>query len=376
MRALSILAATAGLAVVAGTTVAVRSTGWLVSFGGPIKGERQARLAKSPHYDARTEKFHNLLPTDMVQPGSYWQMLRHQLFGDEVRVPPRPVPVQKRTPADYASPPASGLRATWMGHATTLVEIDQRRVLFDPIFSERCSPSTLVGPRRFHPPPISLADLPPIDAVVISHDHFDHLDMATIKALAAHGSRFFVPLGIGAHLEAWDVPLVQITELDWDEAGLMPGLTITAKPARHYSGRSPLRGDQTLWASWVLVGPIHKVFFSGDSGYFNTFQEVGAKYGPIDLTLIKIGASDPTWEQIHMSPADAVKAHQDLRGKLLLPVHWGTFNLAFHDWNAPALQLTAAAQKAGLRPGIDYVIPAPGQFVDVAAPPAVDDWWR
>jgi L-ascorbate metabolism protein UlaG (beta-lactamase superfamily) len=346
------------------------SSSWFASFGGKLEGARLERARRSPHF--REGKFVNPVPTHMLVPGTFWEMIRHQLFGAEQRVPPGPLPVVKRTASDYATPPASGLRVTWIGHASTLVEIDGARVLTDPIFSERCSPSTLAGPIRFHPPPMTVGELPAIDAVVISHDHFDHLDMATVKALAGRGTRFVVPLGIGAHLEAWGVAADRMTELDWGESAHVGSLTLTATPARHYSGRNPLRGDRTLWASWIVAGPVHRFFFSGDSGSFDGFKAIGAEFGPFDLTLVKIGACDKTWQEIHMSPAEAVQVHQDLRGRLLMPVHWGTFNLAYHAWNAPADEVLEAAT----RTGVSLIIPRPGQLVEPATPPTVEAWWR
>jgi L-ascorbate metabolism protein UlaG (beta-lactamase superfamily) len=314
----------------------------------------------------------NPVPTDLLVPGTWWEMIRHQVLGREERVPRQPPPVVPRSTADYATAPASGLRATWIGHASTLVEIDGHRILTDPIWSERASPSTIVGPRRFHQPPIPIEALPPIDVVLVSHDHFDHLDMATVQALAARGSRFAVPLGVGAHLEAWSIPAGQITELDWGESVRVGALELVATPARHYSGRNPLRRDAMLWSSWVVKGPTHRIFFSGDSGYFDGFRAIGAAHGPFDLTLIKIGACDRTWQDVHMSPEEAVRAHRDLGGTLLLPVHWGTFNLAFHAWNAPAEEVVAAAAASG----VSLAIPRPGQWFEPAAPPPLDPWWR
>jgi len=346
------------------------STSGFASFGGKLEGKRLERARGSPHFDGK--EFVNSVPTHMLVPGTFWQMLRHQFFGTEQRVPLVPLPVVARSTADYAAPPSSGLRATWIGHATVLLELDGARLLTDPIWSERASPSTLVGPRRFQPPPIALEALPPVDAVVISHDHFDHLDMATVRALAARGTRFAVPLGVGAHLDAWHVPAAQIDELDWGESVTVAGLTLTATPARHYSGRNPLRSNQALWASWVLKGAEHRVFFSGDTGYFDGFAKIGERYGPFDLTLVKIGASDPTWQEIHMSPEEAVQTHLDVRGRLMLPVHWGTFNLGYHAWNQPA----EAAVSAATARGVSLVVPRIGEWVDSAAPPRFNPWWR
>jgi len=322
---------------------------------------------RSPHF--ADGKFRNLVPTRTLLPGTLWDNVRRQLFRSEERVPRRPIPVVMHTAADFAVAPP-GLRATWIGHASVLLEIDGRRVLTDPIWSERCSPSTFLGPKRFHPPPVSLADLLPIDAVVISHDHYDHLDMATVKALSS--AHFAVPLGVGAHLAKWGIAPDRISELDWGESAQVKGLTLTATPARHYSGRNPLHGDETLWASWVIRGPEHRVFFTGDTGYFDGFKATGAAYGPFDLALIKIGACHPNWQEIHMCPEEAVQAGQDVGARLLLPVHWGTFNLAFHAWNEPAERAFLAAQKAG----IALATPRPGEFVDAARPQPPEPWWR
>jgi L-ascorbate metabolism protein UlaG (beta-lactamase superfamily) len=350
--------------------MAAASTRWFATFGGKLEGARLERARRSPQFDG--ERFVNRVPTNMLVPGTTWEMIRHQLFGKEERAPRRPPPVIARATADYATPPASGLRATWIGHASVLVEIDGQRLLTDPIWSERASPSSLVGPKRFMAPPLPLDALPPIDLVLVSHDHFDHLDMATVQALAARGARFAVPLGVGAHLEAWSVPPSQIVELDWGESARVGGLELVATPARHYSGRNPLRRDRTLWSSWVVKGPRHRLFFSGDTGWLEAFKRIGAEHGPFDLTLMKIGACDRTWQDIHMSPAEAVRAHADVGGKLLLPVHWGTFNLAFHAWNAPADEALAEAAARG----VAIAIPRPGEWFEPASPPALDPWWR
>jgi len=252
-----------------------------------------------------------------------------------------------------------------------LIEIDGQRVLVDPVFGERCSPFGFIGPKRFFPAPIALADLPAIAAVTISHDHYDHLDMTAMTTLAARGTQLVVPLGIGAHLERWGVPASRITELDWYQSTNVRGLRLTATPARHYSGRGLFNPDATLWASWSIAGDRHRVFYSGDSGYSAEFAKIGERLGPFDLTVIKIGASDPTWEPIHMSPKDAVRVHRDVRGRLLLPVHWGTFNLANHAWNEPAEQLVAAASRAK----VSYALPRPGAFVEPGVSEPSTRWW-
>ena len=206
--------------------------------------------------------------------------------------------------------------------------------------------------------------------MVISHDHYDHLDMSTVVDLAREGTQFFVPLGVGAHLLTWGILGTQIVELDWNEQATLGTVTFTATPARHYSGRA-VRRDRTQWASWVIKSPAHRVFFSGDTGYFDGLKDIGAAHGPFDLALIKIGAYGPTWLEIHMDPEHAVKAQQAVGAKLMLPVHWGTFNLAFHDWREPPERLLAAAEGV-----VAVVVPKPGQPVRPEAPPPVVRWWR
>jgi L-ascorbate metabolism protein UlaG (beta-lactamase superfamily) len=359
----------AGAIVVgAGALVALRSTRWLASLGGRVTGARLDRARHSPQWV--DDKFRNPEPTRMAT-ASYREMAKRQFFGKEQREPAGAVPVVPRVRKDYATPPASGLRATWIGWASVLVEIDGAIVMTDPVWSERCSPSTLVGPKRFHAPPMPLGELPQVDLVVISHDHYDHLDMDTVQFLAERGTHFAVPLGIGAHLARWDVPSAQIHELDWNQSLEWKGLTVTSTPARHYSGRNPLHGNETLWTSWVVRGPRHRFFFSGDSGYSARFAAIGAQYGPFDLTLIKIGASDPTWSEIHMTPEEAVQTNRDLRGAVMLPVHWATFNLAFHAWRDPADRAVAAAAKSG----VHIVVPKPGELVEPSAAKPNDGWW-
>jgi L-ascorbate metabolism protein UlaG (beta-lactamase superfamily) len=358
-----------GILVVATIAILLHSTEWLASLGGRVEGVRLARAKRSPQW--KDGEFHNREPRGTAKTSNR-EMLRRQFFGDEQREPVKPVPVITRTTADYATPPQSGLRVTWMGWSSVLVEIDGRKVLTDPVWSNRCSPSTLIGPKRFHAPPIALGELPQIDAVIISHDHYDHLDMPVVRALTAKGAHFVLPLGIGAHLERWGTPASQIHELDWNESFVLGNLTFTSTPARHYSGRNPPHNNETLWSTWVVKGPHNRFFFSGDSGYTEAFKAIGAAHGPFDLTLIKIGASDPTWEEIHMSPEDAVQTHRDVRGKLMLPVHWATFNLAFHDWNDPPKRAVVAAAKNGVR----LVLPKPGELVEPAASPqASQAWW-
>ena len=363
-----------GVLVVIILLVLVASTGWLDALGARATGHRLARIQRSPNY--RNGSFQNPEPTDLGLRGGTGNMLKRWFFGGEVRVPPGPIPIVTLTRAAFEKPPASGLRATWLGHSTVLVEIDGGRVLFDPVWARRASPSSLVGPKRFHAPPSPLDQLPPLDAIVASHDHYDHLDRGVIKALvrdtAQSRARFIVPLGVGAHLEKWGVAPERITELDWFESTNVGALTLTATPARHFSGRSLGDRNHTLWASFAVTGPTHRVFHSGDTGPFGGFEKIGADHGPFDLTLIKIGAYGYNWPDIHLTPEQAVEAHVRLRGKLLLPIHWGTFNLAYHAWDEPAERVVAAATANGTQ----LVVPRPGESIEPSSAPAVQPWWR
>ena len=363
------------LALLGGAVVAL---GWAVlslpPFGARMSGARLERAQANPQYhDGRFVNVQPEAPTSLAAIGDY---VVRQFSGDEVREPPAPLPVLAVDKVALAVPPAaSGLRAFWIGHASVYVEIDGVRLLLDPVFAERVSPLPAVGPRRFHPPPIALADLPPIDAVLISHDHYDHLDMDAVQALARRGARLFVPLGVGAHLERWGVPAAQIVELEWWQERTFKGVQIVCTPTRHYSGRGLTDHSATLWSSWSVLGPQHRFFYSGDTGYSTHFREVGARFGPFDLAFIKIGAYGPgqSWIDIHMPPEQSVQALRDLGAKRLFPVHWSTFNLAYHDWDEPIRRTLAAAQRGG---GVEVVTPRIGEWVDAERPFASTAWWE
>jgi L-ascorbate metabolism protein UlaG (beta-lactamase superfamily) len=332
-------------------------------MGGRATGARADRILRSPQF--RDGVFHN---ADRTAPGPNGRTMVDEFRNRQDRKLPRPVPLV--TP-DFSTV-TDRLNAIWLGHSTALVEIEGHRVLVDPVWSERCSPTQLGGPKRLHPMPVPLSGLPALDAVVISHDHYDHLDLASIRQLArTQPVPFLVPLGVGAHLERWGVPPDRIIELDWHEDATVAGLRFVATPAHHFSGRRFTRND-TLWASWVILGKQHKVFYTGDGGYFPGFARIGDSYGPFDLTLVQTGAYSKAWPDIHMTPEQALDAHLDARGGVLLPVHWGTFTLAFHSWADPIERLQIAAEDHHVR----LVVPKPGQRVDLADIPATDPWWQ
>ncbi|WP_329138086.1 MBL fold metallo-hydrolase [Streptomyces sp. NBC_01476] len=367
-------------------------------FGADPTGARLERILRSPNW--ADGAFVNPVGARSVPTGDMIKSLPASLRKEarQSRKPLRPIPVHPTTLADIATPAASGLRLTWMGHSSVLAEIGDRRVLFDPVWGERCSPFAFVGPRRIHPTPVPLASLTGLDVVVISHDHYDHLDMPTIMALIRSDVVFAVPLGVGSHLEYWGVPPERLRELDWNESTEVAGLTLTATPARHFCGRG-LRGrQQTLWASWVVTDGTHRIYHSGDTGYFPGFADIGAEHGPFDATMIQIGAysefwpknhtectpgepcdckPDPgQWPDIHMTPDEGLRAHLDLQGGqpggVLLPIHWGTFNLAFHPWAEPAERTMLASHQAGQQ----SASPRVGQPFEPATCPEPDPWWR
>jgi L-ascorbate metabolism protein UlaG (beta-lactamase superfamily) len=342
-------------------TLAAVAAGW-TNFGHRATGARRDRMKKSPQW--HDSEFVN--PQPIIN--HVWPSLK-SMFSPDPLTSPSAQPATGKP--EVSTPPASGLRVTWLGHSSTLVEIDGQRVLTDPMWGERTTPIRGMGPRRWYPPPLPLEALPPIDAVLISHDHYDHLDRSSVVALDARGTRFIVPLGIGAHLEYWGIPAAHITELDWWERTKVGALEIVSTPARHASGRQLLDRDATLWTGYALLGAKHRVYYSGDTGLFPALHDIGAKLGPFDLTMIEIGQYSQGWPDWHIGPEQAIRAHQWVRGKIMLPVHWGLFALAFHGWTEPIERTVAAASAAG----VPLLTPRPGQSVEPETPPASEHWW-
>lgn len=353
------------LALLALSALAIAATvTGCASFGGRPEGDRLARMQRSPEW--RDDRFVNPEPmwTDMT---SAWRRVFQSSPGG---VPEAPVPVVASDGRALKALPASGLRITWFGHSSTLLEIDGTRLLTDPIWSERPTPVPGLGPKRFFAPPIALADLPPVDAVLVSHDHYDHLDRPTIEALnASTKAVFIVPLGIGAHLARWGVAESRIAELDWWQATTVGALEVTATPSRHASGRIDPHGDRTLWSGFALAGPAHRVFYSGDTGLASSMREVGQRLGPFDLALVEAGQYDADWPDWHLGPEQAVEVATMVRAKRVMPVHWALFKLAHHTWTEPVERVLAAASCRDL----PVLAPKPGQSVELDAP--LERWW-
>lgn len=348
-----------------------------VAFGADPAGERMERIRRSPNFADGV--FRNPEAARTRPSGSTLEFAKTYFRKESRRRrgPAAPIPVHPTTLEDLAGPPASGLRLTWMGHSSVLAEIDGKRVLFDPVWGRRCSPFAFAGPKRLHAVPLPLAALGPVDVVVISHDHYDHLDLPSIRALASTDTLFAVPLGVGAHLERWGVAESRLRELDWNESTQVDGLRLTATPARHFCGRGLRNQQHTLWASWAVEGPSgHRIYHSGDTGYFPGFRDIGAEHGPFDATMIQIGAYSEYWPDIHMTPAEGVRAHLDLQGGqpsgVVLPIHWGTFNLALHPWDEPGEWTKDAAGEAGQA----VALPRPGEPFEPAGKLPDEPWWR
>ncbi|MEM6784569.1 MAG: MBL fold metallo-hydrolase [Bacteroidota bacterium] len=341
------------------------------ALGTKPAGSRLARLEASPQY--RDGRFVNVLPQGNAAP-SLGTMREFFFGGSDHRTPAAPPPTVALTPADFATV-SDSLRVTWLGHSTFIVELDGVRLLIDPVWGERVSPSSMIGSRRFHAPPLPLDALPPVDAVLISHDHYDHLDFPTIRALADRVPRFLVPLGIGAHLEYWGVDPARIDEVDWWDEKMVGGVRLVSTPARHFSGRFVNDRDATLWTGWAMLGRNgagveQRLFYSGDTALTPSFAEVGERLGPFDLTLIEIGAYNAAWSDVHLGPEQAVAVHRMVRGTVMMPVHWCTFDLSLHGWTEPVERLRAAAGPLG----IPVALPRPGEHVTLDAVPTTP-WW-
>lgn len=341
----------------------VALTAW-PNVGALSQGHELARDEASPQWHGG--RFANPQPMFIDLKGGILQLFASRP-GEE---PDAPVPTVDSMAA-YRTPPASGLRVSWFGHSSMLLEIDGTNVIVDPFWSERTSPFSWLGPKRWYAPPVSIDHLPHVDVVVISHDHYDHLDRPSVQAFNQRGVRFVVPLGIGAHLEDWGVPRERITELDWWQDTTVGTLRIVSTPSRHASGRVNGNSGHTLWTGFALLGPAHRVFYSGDTGMNDTFVDVGERYGPFDVSLIETGQYDAQWPDWHLGPEQAVQVHQEVRARTMIPVHWGLLKLAHHAWTEPPERVLAAARCVHA----DVLIPEPGQAVEPTTHPVIPRWW-
>ena len=325
----------------------------------------------TPSPQRRDGKFHNVAPRSSPGfrkgLGIAWRVLTQK---PDTTVPRAPIPVQPLDAATLAAAPDASLFR--LGHSTLLLKLAGEFWLTDPVFSERASPVQWAGPKRFHAPPISIADLPPIKGVILSHDHFDHLDYAAVLELAPKVEMFITPLGVGDRLVKWGIPAAKVRQLDWWEQTALAGVRLVATPAQHFSGRSLRDGNSTLWVSWVILAGDLRVFFSGDTGYHADFKTIGERFGPFDATFMETGAYDAQWPDVHMQPEETLQAHLDLRGRWLMPLHNGTFDLAMHAWHEPFDRILALAQASG----VQLATPGMGERLSLGQPQAGRRWWQ
>ena len=339
----------------------------------PDKMKDQTLSCQSESHQCEDKRYRNPEAIEGLNWSRTFAMFKRYMNEEVVnQTPDFDVPVLSLNKKQINSLPVDSISVVRLGHSSLLLRIAGQLWLIDPVFSERVSPFKSIGPKRFHAPPLAIDQLPSLTGVVISHNHYDHLDRASIEMLKGKVEHFIVPLGLAAFLEDWGVDKSRIQELDWWQSTKIDTLEITSTPAQHFSGRGLFDRNLTLWSSFVLKAPQGKVFYSGDGGYFKGFREIGKTHGPFDLTIMEVGAYDKMWSQVHMFPAEALQAHKDLRGKLMLPVHNGTFDLAFHPWSEPFEQLTQLAPASG----VDMVTPRMGEIFSISQNFTSVAWWR
>ncbi len=304
------------------------------------------QVTQSPQYDSTNGTFRNSVTTALSDSSSFFSMLKRYFTEKKINsIPDGEIPVHPLTRQQLDQALTAETAVYRLGHSSLLLTLNKKYWLIDPVFSDRASPFSFAGPKRFHPTPIDLAALPDIEGVIISHDHYDHLDKNTVKVLADSVNHFLVPLGVGRHLSDWGIEPHKVKELDWWEGVSINDVTFTATPARHFSGRSLTDRNSTLWASWAIEASDMKIFYSGDTGYFDGFKAIGKKFGGFDLAIMENGAYDRDWSQIHMQPDETMLAFLDLQAEAMLPVHNSTFDLAFHPWIEPLERITALAKE-------------------------------
>jgi L-ascorbate metabolism protein UlaG (beta-lactamase superfamily) len=339
----------------------------LVALTSTLAQEASPSIRKEDSLQWQNGQFVNTEPIH----NHYWQMITSGWNASPNTTPRGQLPLIQVNPEIFHTAPVSGLRVTWLGHSTSLLEIDGQRILLDPVWAERASPFSWIGPKRWYPPLISLEKLPELDAVLISHDHWDHLDETAIRILAKRNPRFIVPLGVGKLLEKWGIAPSRITELDWWGTTMLGDMKIVATPARHASGRGLMDRFNSLWCGFALLSNQHRLYYSGDTGPQVASQEIGKRLGPFDLTLIECGQYNKAWPDWHMTPEQTFAMHQAVHGKVLMPVHWGLFRLSHHSWKDPLERLMAA----NTQDSVTVMIPKPGQSLEPSLHTKQERWW-
>lgn len=355
------------------TIIAVLFTNFSPQFGGTPSESQKKVYAESGHY--KQGKFVNDIPTSMEMGFSKMKDLLYAYMfkASDHRQPAAPLPMETLDSAQVANHTDAVAQLTWFGHSACLLELEGKRIFFDPMLGQYAGPHRLLGPARYNKKlPLEVGQLPHLDAVVISHDHYDHLDYETILVLKEKTDRFYVPLGVSAHLLAWGVAPEAITELNWWDEVTTDGFTFVCTPARHFSGRGMTNRFSTLWCSWVVRTAHTSIYFSGDSGYGAHFKEIGDRYGPFNFVMMECGQYNELWDNIHMMPEETAQAALDVQTKLLMPIHWGAFTLALHSWTDPAERVTTRAKELGISITTP-TIGEPVRFLNADVPSA--HWW-
>lgn len=341
------------------------------SFGGKPSEISISEMEKALNY--KNGKFTNLQEVkEDFSWDDYKKMFRKMIKGNPNKKPKQSLPVVKWTKEQLKELKNEETTAVWYGHSTFYLKMNGKNILIDPMFGDYPAPVPYIINKRFnYELPIAIADLPAIDVVLLSHDHYDHLDYGSIKKIKDKTKQFIVPLGVGGHLEKWGVAKEKITELYWHESLKVNDVLFTATPAQHFSGRGLTDKMATLWSSWVITGK-HNIYFSGDSGYFDGFKKIGETYGPFDVTMMECGQYDELWDDIHMFPEQTAQAHLDVKGNMLIPIHWGGFTLANHDWNNPIKRLAKTCKEKN----INLATPIIGEKINIGGNQQFSDWWK
>jgi L-ascorbate metabolism protein UlaG (beta-lactamase superfamily) len=265
------------------------------------------------------------------------------------------------------------LTYTWIGHSSFLLQLGSKNILADPVLGKTSSPVSFAGPHRFSNVPITAEEMPEIDILLLSHDHYDHMDYGTVKDVRSKVKLFVVPLGVESILRGWGVDNDRICALGWWESTEIDGTIVTLTPSRHFTGRNPLKGNSTFWGGYFIDNGKHKVYYTGDGGYYDIFGRVREKLGAPDLMIAECGQYDPAWAEIHMFPEETVQAAQDAGAKWLIPVHWGTFCICNHAWDDPIIRVTEKASEEG----INIATPRIGQTVEYEHIDSFNEpWWE
>jgi L-ascorbate metabolism protein UlaG (beta-lactamase superfamily) len=330
---------------------------------------KMTKIAKSLQY--KDGKFYNYNNWDEPSFGEYLSTGWDFLFAGDQRTPDGILPRKIVDLTYFKDPGSNQLNVTWLGHSSLMINIDGYKIMTDPVFEKSVS---FFGPSRYNGDvPLDTVQLPEIDLVLISHNHYDHLNKPSIERLSRITKKFIVPLAVGAELEDCGVAREKIIELDWwEEYRIDTQLMIAATPAQHFSGRGLGDRDETLWASFVIMGPHHKIYFSGDTGYFDGFKTIAKKYGPFDMAFLETGAYNEKWHHIHMFPEETVQASIDLGSKVLHPIHWATFNLSLHSWYDPMERLTRAADSLN----VVVATPIVGETTVFGEYIPTNKWWE